>query len=244
MKGRIVRYLLIALLVCLGAGAVVGLFGHVHGEEFCPQKFTVQRFSYYEIPLARIQLTPVVFSPSGRGNAALSRHLRTKRLLGSVASEMLRWDIIHMGGISSNSSQGDAEILVKYLEQPGAVGAESWLDWTQNKKHEEVVSLFWPLIAQLAQERLYVLMPDIFDSARAASSAADFTNRVQAELPARIRRLADAERARENAQRAADLAHMATVVSGFPAGIVDDTLQIEPSDSINAEANPEDAGID
>ena len=212
MKSKIVRFLLISILICVGVGVIVGLFGRVDGEEFCPQKFTVQQFSYYQIPLARIQITPVAFSPSSRGNAALSRHLRTQRLLGTVSSP-LRWDIVNMGDVSSESSRGDADILVKYLEQPGAIGSENWLDWTQNKKHEDIVKRFWPLIAKLAQEQLYILMPDVFDWARSAPSAEEFAIRAQTMIPQRVRRLAEAERSRKNTSRADHLEQVASQIA-------------------------------
>jgi hypothetical protein len=240
MRGKIVRILLISILFCLGATVVVSLFGHVEGEEFCPQKFTVQRFSYYQIPLAKIQITPVVFSASSRGNAALSRHLRTKRLLGTL-SPQLRWDIVRMGDISSPSSRGDADILVKYLEQPGAVGSENWLDWTQNKEHEEIVRMFWPLIANLAQEQLYILMPDVFDWARGARSARAFSDRVQASVPTSIRKFAEAERARKNTVRANRLEQVAEQIASFELARA---AGIENSESsIEAEADPEESTI-
>ena len=212
MKSRIARILLISILICVGAGVIVGLFGRVEGEEFCPQKFTVQQFSYYQIPLVKIQITPVTFSPSSRGNAALSRHLRTQRLLGAVSSQ-LRWDIVYMGDISSESSRGDADILVKYLEQPGAIGSENWLDWTQDKSNEDIAQRFWPLIAKLAQEQLYILMPDVFDWARSAQSAEQFSIQVQTTIPERVRRLAKAERSRENTSRADQLEQVADQVA-------------------------------
>lgn len=203
MKG-IYRYLLFGLLTCVISAIVIGLFGRVQGVEFCPQKFTLQEFSYYQVPLLGWQITPVTFSPSGRGNGPLSGYLRQQKLLGKVASE-LRWDIVQIFSAGTANQAGDAEILVKYLEQPGAVGTENWLAWTKNTEHAELVRVFWPVIAKLADRELYILMPDLFDFIRSAPTANRFVEHVRTQLAAEVEKLSEAEQLRENTDRANQL---------------------------------------
>lgn len=247
MKTTLGKLVIIACLLCLAFGVIVGLFGRVDGEEFCPQKFTVQRFHYYQIPVAKIPLTPVTLSKSSRGNMLLSSHLRANKLLGA-AGKPLRWDIVHLGDISSSANTGDAEILLKYLEQPGAFGAETWLAWTKNKQHREVVELFWPLIGTLADEQLYILMPDVFDWARAATAPSEFSKRVHTDLPAAIRRLAKAEQTRGNTKRADHLEDVALQVAVLRPVSIPDKAYKDPEDEqkkveVQAEGNPEDFDI-
>ena len=213
MKGKIIRWALLSLLFCVITGLLVWVLGQVSGQEFSPQRFAVRRFRYYKIPFTQIQLTPVTFSPSvDRDISGISAYLRKNRLLGKV-SRQVRWDIMQMGGLGFDSNLGDADILVKYLEQPGAAGTESWLEWSKDKSRREVVEQFWPVVARLAEAKLYILLPDVFDWARKVSSASEFSARLREDLPKQIEKLAAAERARTNKGRAEQLVKLAAELS-------------------------------
>lgn len=235
MKSKFAKYLLVGFLACLGLSVLILLFGHVAGEEFSAQSFKVRKFSYYQLPIAKYQLTPVTTSKSSRGNAPLATCLKSNKLLGKRSS-VIRWDIVYLGDVSSADNVGDAEILLKYLEQPGAFGTESWHQWTLNKKNREIVTLFWPLIGKLAEEQLYILMPDVFDWARAASSAAEFTAHVRADLPSAIQRLADAERQRKNTSRAEELDQIVLDVRGLQPVAISDSMYDESPHAQNSSA--------
>ena len=238
MNGKVFKVLLLSFAVCLGTAIIVGLFGRVEGEEFCPQRFTVRRFRYYQIPFLHLQVAPVTFSPSSRGNGPLSTYLRTKKMLSSSGSKV-RWDIVYLGEVSLDSSRGDAEILIQYLEQPGAIGTKSWLDWTKDPEHEEVGRFLWPLISKMAEDHLYILMPDVFDWARAATDRDAFVARVRSKLPARIQRLADAERLRKNNDRASQLEGVVNFIDKLEEAVPGRSI-----DAIDAEVEPKESDID
>lgn len=248
--GRTLKTLGIAAAVLAVLAMLVLIFGHVGGEEICPQKFTMRRFSYYQLPIIGTQISPVVISKSSRGNGPLSTYLQSNKLLGPVRSK-LRWDIVQIDETGRSASRGDADILAKYLEQPGAFGTEDWLAWTKNGANREIVALFWPIIAKMAQHELYILMPDVFDAARASQSAREFTETITTNVPAAIQKLARAEATREETQRAQQLE---AIIGEFTKIQAVDTSKIDYEEnareaeaatkSTMAEIDPEDIDLE
>jgi hypothetical protein len=238
MVSKVARILLVAVFVAVAAIVTIVLFGGVAGEEFCPQRFTVRQFSYYQIPFLKLQITPVTFSTSSRGNSPLVNHLRRNQLLGA-SSNTLHWDVVSMSDVSQIADRGDAEILLKYLEQPGAKGAEDWFAWTKNPQHGEVSRLLWPLIGRLAREGLYILMPEIFDAARASDSAGEFLKLCRNRVAPIAHHLATAEQARQNAERAALITEVAEQLERS----VQSQTKEPPGPVPNAEVSPEEVDL-
>ena len=155
---------LAALGVLLVSGAVVLVtvyFGGIKGEEFSPTSFNRRVFAYVEIPLVKIQVTPV-----SRENTTgdLEKYLVTNKLLG-IHSEEPRWDLVW-----ANSGQhGEARILSTYLDSLDHEGDVVWLDWS--KEHKDFAKIVWPAVAKLARQELYSFVPDLFILARSATDA-------------------------------------------------------------------------
>ena len=240
-------YILISIFLALFVAGAVFLFGGVSGEEFCPQRFMLRSFTYYRIPFAGTQVWPVSFGKSYRGTNALTTHLRANSLLGPTSNSPIRWDIVNLNQAGSSQDRGDAEILVRYLQQPGARGAEDWLKWTTNTKNQDLAATFWPIVAKLADAKLYILVPDVFDAARASESAPEFVAWVRDDLNKSIADLAAAELDRNNTKRVDELraisAELASVqVASVEVASVEESKQDDDS-IIEAEADPEEADI-
>ncbi len=248
MTKKRISGLKIILTLVLGCGVIwvfIWLFGTVRGQEFSPNRFVRRDFSYCQIPFFGKQITPVSFSKPWRGTTALETHLRTSGYLSSVRSKAVRWDIITISEPGRPNDKGDAEILTKYLDQPGAVGGESWLDWSKNKQHAEIAATFWPLVAELAYHELYILLPDVFDMARRSSSVDEFLATVHRQIPQAIRKVAEAEKLSGEPERSELLETFASNVEVLeatpyePAEKDKDGVAEPNADEVEAEADPE-----
>ena len=206
---KYLKFLLFAILALGLLAIMVMLFGRVSGEEFSAQKFTRRTFTYYQVPFLRQQLTPVSFSQSWGNSKELSTYLNSMKLIGDVSNEEIRWDIVRLHEIGTSGSQGDAEILTKYFDQWGAFGNKTWVEWTQNKDNSDVAATFWPLVAKLAHEKLYILIPDLFDAARGAKTGAEFLERVKPTLLESINRMSEIESAEEDTEAEKQLSELA-----------------------------------
>ena len=137
--GSVVRralYILTAVLTFAGLFSfLVFSFGRVDGTEFSPDRFSRRDFTYYQIPIVKLQITPVV-----RSNPAhvLEDYLSNKKILvpGKTAD---RWDPVNT---FSGAAQidGDAKILCNYLDTRNEDGDFLWLDWTKDEKNEKKIS--------------------------------------------------------------------------------------------------------
>lgn len=132
------------------------LFGSVRGEEFAPDTFSRREFSYYQLPVVHIQVTPVrrVVRPH-----ELCQHLVKKAIISTTASES-RWDLVIARRGGRRLRDGDALILWRYLDAADAEGKVYWLKWTND--HPKLAKVLWPKVAQAARDELYTTVPQMF----------------------------------------------------------------------------------
>ncbi len=192
------------LVYCLGLLLLLALallsFGHVRGEEFSPQGFATRSFSYFQIPFFRIQVWPVSVYKMPND---LAKYLRANKLLGSGAAQPPRWGIVTLSEGGVQTYRGDASILTNYLRQPGAVGTESWLSWSKN--HPKRERELWPVIARMAQEDMYMIIPALLEAARSTESQDELANELRRVLVSELLQFAEAEKQSGDAKRANEL---------------------------------------
>jgi hypothetical protein len=145
------------------------LFGGVRGEEFSPDTFQRRTFAYHEIPLLRIQATPMVREEKTN---SLERYLFGERLVPQTASPEPRWDLVRFARAGRGPVVGDAEILCAFLDARTDSGIHLWKEWSE--RNAELAKILWAEVQQLAEHRLYLLVPDLFELAERASEAAEF----------------------------------------------------------------------
>ena len=91
------------------------LYGHVSGEEFAPDTFERRVYSYFELPVLRIQVTPV--------RRTVSRPQLEQTLVDSkyitINSPPRRWDFVISHRLGEKWREGDAQILSQYLDAWG-----------------------------------------------------------------------------------------------------------------------------
>jgi hypothetical protein len=155
-------------LIVLFLAGIVYFLGRVQGREFAPSHFEIRRFSFTEIPLLRLQITPInrVSETSG-----LQSYLSTSSLISRPAGQPTDWHIVELNRLGGGSTPADAKLLTDFLDT--ATGhypkhsQRHWHQWSlQNPKHAAVL---WPVIQKLAQRELYVLIPGVFQIADAAA---------------------------------------------------------------------------
>ena len=172
----ILRGVVIGLVAVGGGGAVLltlASFGMVTGEEFCPDQFQRRSFVFYQVPLLRVQVTPVFRDEQSH---LLSDYLTKNGLLPQPTGLATKWDVMQTFGAASGHWKGNALILCNYLDQQNGDGSYRWLTWS--KDHPQLAKSLWPRIAEVARLQLYTLTPGLFALADAADGPNQFNERI------------------------------------------------------------------
>jgi hypothetical protein len=183
-------FFLLAAAVLLVIGYVsTRIFGAVYGEEFSPSTFQRRRFSYYEIPLVHLQITPI--SREDYSNT-LETQLADEKLVLSGESHDARWDLVWARQGAQGPSYGDASILCAYLDARGEQQSLRWKTWTD--ENPELAKILWATVGRLADQQLYLLVPDVFGLAAQATEPSSFQQAVSDLLADRYELLARTQR--------------------------------------------------
>lgn len=157
---------LIAGCVLAVLALVIGIAGRVSGREFAPSHFQVRSFSFFEIPVLRLQITPIKRHDSA---PSLATYLQTSTLLNRPSAAPQAWHLVELsrGGIST---AGEAMMLTAYLDSAGTATSGRWHQWTLN--HPKLAGKLWPRVQRLARRNHYLLIPELFRQATTADEAA------------------------------------------------------------------------
>ena len=151
-----------SILAFIGCAVVlVMLFGHCAGEEFSSQDFSRRSFYYFRLPLIKFQVTPIF--RSGK-SSVLVKHLHGTNLIPSATQN---WELARLDTGVGQPYEADELILCRYLDQRNSDYDLRWLVWT--RKNPALARAFWPVVWRVANEDLYLLIPDLFHLARYAT---------------------------------------------------------------------------
>lgn len=149
---------------------VLLFFGRVEGREFAPSHFQTRSFSYLEIPLLKIQITPIrrITRPS-----PLTAYLQTSGIIQPPPGQPTQWHLVEVHRAGALSSSADAELLTEFLEHYRFdSNGRADLHWhTWSTAHPALAAVLWRKVQQLAQRELYLLIPELFRIADQASAA-------------------------------------------------------------------------
>lgn len=160
-------------ILILFIGGVILMQGRVRGTEFSPTHFQTRSFSFHEIPLLHLQLTPIRRSAA---TATASSYLRANNLIRVPPGTATEWHLVQISRGIGPATPADSNILVKYLNLDHSQSAY-WKQWSVD--HPELAGVLWPRVQRLAQRELYVLMPDLFElGIRAPSSTEIFAEQL------------------------------------------------------------------
>jgi hypothetical protein len=166
-KGKTRNWVVLLLAVTAGILGVtvvgfawVAMFGLVQGEEFSPHRFERRVFYYYQIPIIGVQILPIARETT---TGDVEQLLVTNKYVARGAVRDARWDLVRDSWHAPTSPDCDARILCAYFDAVGEQGL-TWKAWTE--QHPAQAKLLWPAIAEVAREGLYVLVPELIESAR------------------------------------------------------------------------------
>ncbi len=192
---------MLGVIALLGVVTVVSLatrfFGHLQGEEFSPTTFERRTFSYHQIPLLRVQASPVVRVATTN---ELESFIRREILELPDSAREPRWDLVRAQRSGRPFFAGDAEILCAYLDANSSSERLIWQPWSE--KNEALARILWTEVQRLADDGLYLLVPDLFELAERPWDTHGFRQAVDQQLARRYEQLAAIEYELGNASRA------------------------------------------
>ena len=148
------------MLLTLLLFIIIRTQGHVTGKEFAPTHFRQRDFSFYEIPLVHLQITPIKRSGSTPSTAL---YIRQNGLIKTFAGEPAIWHLVSISRGLTGQTPADPQLLLDQLEfQKGS--DDYWRKWSID--HAKQARVLWPAIQELAQRELYILMPELFELAQ------------------------------------------------------------------------------
>ncbi len=167
-----VRFWLITgstILFAIIVFAIIRGQGHVYGTEFSPTHFTTREYSFIEIPLLGIQITPIKRVDT---TSDIATYIRTKNLIPKLPGKQKIWHPSTITRGFSAQVDRDAQLLIDQFEIQDQ-SSTYWQTWSID--HPKKAALLWPIVAKLAQRELYVLLPGIFEIAQSDSSIEEFS---------------------------------------------------------------------
>ncbi len=163
-----------AILSSLLIFVAVRLQGHVTGRELSPTHFHVRTFSFYEIPLLHIQITPIKRAGVTPKTAT---YIRQKSLIPNPKGDPKTWHLVTLSRGVSGTTPADAKLLHDQLTLK-VDGGDFWRQWSID--HPQRAKKLWPVIQRLAERELYILMPGLMELALIDQTPAKFSE--QADL--------------------------------------------------------------
>lgn len=167
----------LALLI-LGFLATL-IFGNVLGTEFCPYTFERRGYAYREIPFTGISITTI----NRRTDIGIVELHITQ--MGYIVPDPTKttpndWHLLSLIRFRGTYAEGDAELLMNYLDAQDHAGEYAWLKWSED--HPQMAKILWPAVAKAAQENNYLIVPDLFSFARSTTSPAELQKSLDATL--------------------------------------------------------------
>ncbi len=151
---------LCTVLTVSGAAMLVAIKGNVRGTEFAPSHFQTRQFSFYEIPGLSWQITPIRRSNS---TAPLTTQIRTKGWINVPRGRQPdSWHLVRLSR-GPSTTPAVASLLVDAMKV-GLPNQAFWRRW--NRNHPGHAAVLWPIVQQLAERELYVLIPELMALAR------------------------------------------------------------------------------
>lgn len=162
-KNRTVRRWVVlcsGLLLAIVLFLIVRTQGFVSGYEFSPTHFQQRRFSFYEIPLLHLQITPIRRSSD---TPPAANYVRQNSLITAPKGVPQVWHLVSISRGVTGSTPADAALLIDQLKMSTG-GKDFWRQWSLD--HPQHAKVLWPLVQNLAERELYILLPRLFEIAQ------------------------------------------------------------------------------
>jgi tetratricopeptide (TPR) repeat protein len=113
--------------------------------------------------LVHLQISPIYHDDN---TGSLEKYLITNKFVTPLKNAEPVWHLVHTQRAGGRRRLGDAGILCDYFDMTDDSGQPFWLTWT--KDHPQLAKIVWPIVARLARQQLYVLIPELMTLAKSA----------------------------------------------------------------------------
>lgn len=151
--------LLVGCFVLFGIAIYLVRGGAVRGEEFSPDDFSRRSFSYNVMPWTGIVLQGIRYEYS---TPVFDQTLSGDGFISNTTGEQ-RWHLLHDNISDPDGPDFDARFLAAFLDQSKRNYESVWFAW--NEAHPDLADEFWPIVAELAREYLYLDLTPIMHQA-------------------------------------------------------------------------------
>lgn len=135
--------------------------GSVSGTEFAPSHFQTREFSFYEIPIVHLQITPIHRSTTTN---TVTTQIRTKGWIQVPRGQQPdQWHLVRLSR-GPSTTPAIASLLTDELELSVAGGTPFWKSW--NADHPNRAAVLWPVVQRLSDRELYLMIPELLMLAR------------------------------------------------------------------------------
>ena len=142
---------LVLLLAIPPLGLILFSIGQMFGEEFSPDDFSSRSFSYNHIPWLNMTIAGIEYEDS---TSVLAQELRRDGWIPTTNHSPQRWHLASDLHQPESSRDYDARFLLDFLKLPNV-----WS--TFNQEHPDKAKVFWPAVAHLARNEMYVYVPSV-----------------------------------------------------------------------------------
>ena len=155
------------------------IFGNVLGTEFCPYTFERRGYAFREIPFTGIQISSI---DRRTDTGIVELHVVQKGYIvpDTTKTTPKDWHLLSLIRFRGTYAEGDAELLMKYLDATDDKGNYAWLEWSE--AHPQLAKILWPSVATAAQAGNYLIIPDLFSEARSTKNPAQLQKKLDAIL--------------------------------------------------------------
>jgi hypothetical protein len=155
------------VLLLVASFFILSAMGERSGVEFSPDDFTMRRFTYCRLPLINWTKRGIEYDAVPTESFQVLIDDDWIRASGRTPK---RWHLVRATSGFDSSTGGknsppecDARFLTKYLELTNTDGENYIMKWTDD--HPKAAKVFWPLIAELARDNLYLPIPQLMEFA-------------------------------------------------------------------------------
>ena len=156
------KYFIIASGSVLAIGIALlmylNLWCSYSGTEFSPDDFTIRHFSYQYEPLTDWVVSGRKFE---KDYSHSMPDLVTDNFIKPVFKKEKTWHLIEDNGryLRGYSVDSDARFLINFLALYDENYENKWTVW--NSEHPNLAPVLWPLIAEMARDKIYLTVGDV-----------------------------------------------------------------------------------
>ena len=165
------------VITVLFLGFLILVFGQVRGLEFSPTHFETRAFSVYEIPILKIQISPIHRQSATQSSTVT--YLFAQSYLQKPKGAPFDWHLAELSRSGLGAFEADAHLLTEQLDLhtwQNSSQSSHWVEWST--KSPALAKVLWPTIQRLAKRELYILMPQIFEYALSATSDVELQKQI------------------------------------------------------------------